>query len=428
MSFNEWKEYKLGEIYEFSSGLSKSREEFGYGYEFLTFKDVFYNYCLPEELNELVNSTETEREKCSIKRGDVFFTRTSETLEELGMSSVALKDYKNATFNGFTKRLRPKGNANILPEYVAYYFRSPRFRKEITCMSSMTTRASLNNDMLAILKLVVPTLNEQRGIAKILSDIDSKIKVNNQINKKLEEMAQTIFKEWFVDFQFPNEEGESYKSSNGEMVESQMGLIPKGWKVGYIKQLGYIQGGYAFKGSKLIDKPTNYKIIKIKNISNNLVDISNTQYIDFEYFQNVNKKFQLNDGEVVVAMTGAELGKTGQIFNMGNVLLLNQRVGVVRSENKFNKNYLDVLFLGRDFQEKINCIGYGSAQPNISTRDIESIIQVIPNSTILELFYKVTNSILRKKVKNAKQNQLLTNIRDTILPKLISGEIRVPLD
>src|SRR6056297_1411360 len=99
---SEWRTVSLDELYEFSSGLSKPRSAFGSGYPFLSFKDVFYNSSIPEQLTELVNSNDQERTRCSIKRGDVFLTRTSETMDELGMSCVALRDVPNATFNGFT--------------------------------------------------------------------------------------------------------------------------------------------------------------------------------------------------------------------------------------------------------------------------------------------------------------------------------------
>ena len=96
----EWKSVALDQLYEFSSGLSKPRSAFGSGHPFLAFKDIFYNSSVPAQLNELVNSTEQERSQCSIRRGDVFLTRTSETMDELGMSCVALRDVPNATFNG----------------------------------------------------------------------------------------------------------------------------------------------------------------------------------------------------------------------------------------------------------------------------------------------------------------------------------------
>src|SRR5262245_12209067 len=104
----DWPTVPLGELYEFDSGLSKPRSAFGSGYPFLSFKDVFQNIFVPNRLTELVNSTVHERMTRSIQRGDIFLTRTSETQDELGMSCVALSDIPDATFNGFTKRLRPK--------------------------------------------------------------------------------------------------------------------------------------------------------------------------------------------------------------------------------------------------------------------------------------------------------------------------------
>ena len=120
---SEWKKVKLGELYEVHNGLSKGRQFFGSGYPFLSFSTVFNNWFLPKELDSLVQSSDKEREACSIKKGDVFITRTSETMDELGMSSVALKDYPNATYNGFTKRLRPITD-EVVPEYIGYYLRS----------------------------------------------------------------------------------------------------------------------------------------------------------------------------------------------------------------------------------------------------------------------------------------------------------------
>ncbi len=188
----------LAELFEFSSGLSKSASEFGFGNPFVTFKDVFYNFRLPEELTQLVNTTEPDLRKCSVQRGDVFLTRTSETLDELGMSSVALKDYPMATFNGFTKRLRPKPETQLYPEYLAYVFRSSSFRRSVTAMSSMSTRASLNNDMLARLTIPVPDLSTQIRIGNCLASLDDKIELNRRTNQTLEELAQVIFQARFV--------------------------------------------------------------------------------------------------------------------------------------------------------------------------------------------------------------------------------------
>lgn len=186
----EFTEKNLNEIYTITSGLSKSSEEFGFGFPFLSFKTVFYNYYINEDLDELVNSTEEEQKKHSVKKGDVFLTRTSETLDELGMSCVALRDYPNATFNGFTKRLRPKKDNIIYPLYACYYFRSTLFRKYVDSMAIMTTRASLNNNILSRLPIIFPNYEDQKKIGYLLHNLDKKIELNKEINKNLQTLSK----------------------------------------------------------------------------------------------------------------------------------------------------------------------------------------------------------------------------------------------
>ena len=183
----EWKTYKLGDLYDVHNGLSKGGQFFGSGFPFLSFSTVFKNYFLPHDLGSLVQSDEKERLSFDIRRGDVFITRTSETAEELGMSSVALIDYPNATYNGFTKRLRPKeGEAFVIPEYIGYYLRSPRFRGLFYSLSSsMSTRASLANSDLLNMEITIPSTNTQKRIADILRSIDIKIALNTRINHNL---------------------------------------------------------------------------------------------------------------------------------------------------------------------------------------------------------------------------------------------------
>jgi type I restriction enzyme S subunit len=249
---SDWREVPLSHLYDFRSGLSKPRSEFGFGYGFLSFKDVFYNFFIPEKLSELVNSTEKEREYCSIRKGDVFLTRTSETMEDLGMSCVALKDYESATFNGFTKRLRPKSNTRIVPEYAAYFFRSPKFRSEVTAMSSLSTRASLNNEMLGRLKMILPGVEEQAAIGFILRSLDDKVELNRRMNETLEAMARAIFKSWFVAFDpvrakaegrdpgLPDEVAALFPDS---FEDSELGGIPKGWRIVSLSEVLSLIGG-----------------------------------------------------------------------------------------------------------------------------------------------------------------------------------------
>jgi len=186
-----YKQVFLGELYDISSGLSKGKAFFGHGYPFLSFKTVFDNYFLPGVLSDLADTTETERSTYSIREGDVFLTRTSENTEELGMSSVALKDYPNATFNGFTKRLRPKPGVLINPIFAGFWFRSKHFRELVKTMSVMTTRASLNKEMIQRLLIPLPPIEVQHNIAETLYCLDARIAVNRTINHHLASTSAT---------------------------------------------------------------------------------------------------------------------------------------------------------------------------------------------------------------------------------------------
>lgn len=410
MSCTEWKEYKLDEVYEVSNGLSKKREEFGFGYEFLAFTDVFNNYFVPQTLDNLVNSSEMERVKCSIKRGDVFLTRTSEKLDELGRSCVALKDYPNATFNGFTKRLRPIGNVEILPEYAGYYFRSLKFRNAVTSMSSMTTRASLNNDMISLLTITVPTLEEQENIANILSCLDEKIELNNEMNKTLEDMAQCIFKRWFVDFEFPNENGEPYKSSGGEMVDSELGMIPNGWEVVNYINTSDIQYGFAFK-SKLFNDKEGKPIIRIRDISNSYTPTYTTEEYNDLYIVTKNDILVGMDGEFKAHIWG------------GKDSLLNQRV--LRIRPKDNNSIAYSYFSIKEPLRYLENSKVGTTVIHLGKKDIDNIKIVYPPNNLISKYRDIADNLINKICENKVEIMELLELRDSLLPKLMSGEIKV---
>lgn len=178
-------EYKLDELYDLSSGLSTTKDQAGHGASFLSFSTVFNNYFLPDELTEKMDSSKSEQEKFSIKKGDVFLTRTSETINELAMSSVALKDYPIATYSGFLKRLRPKYTNVVYDKYLGFYLRSKLFRKTMTNNASMTTRASFNEDIFSFLKIYLPEYKEQIKIGDFLYNLEKKIQLNKKINDNL---------------------------------------------------------------------------------------------------------------------------------------------------------------------------------------------------------------------------------------------------
>ena len=393
---SEWKISTINELYDFASGLSKPRDQFGFGYPFLSFKDVFYNYTLPTQLTQLVNTTEKERVSCSVKEGDVFLTRTSETQEELGISSVALKDYSNATFNGFTKRLRPKVKDVINPKFSAYYFRSPMFRALVTSMASMTTRASLNNEMLSRLTISYPSLPEQHAIAEVLSSLDDKIDLLHRNNITLEEMAETLFRQWFV-------EG-----------------TKEDWDVGSVNTLVNIRSGYPFKSTSFTAHGS-FRLITIKNVQDGYLDLSRADYIT-----DVPKKTPdyclLQTGDILLSLTG-NVGRCCLITT--DNLLLNQRVAKLEPKNHRDWAFVYFYFRLSSTRRNLEEISKGTAQSNLSPIETGKIELSIPPEFLLSEYSKYVGPMLTKILANKTQIEELSQMRDTILPKLMSGQVRV---
>ncbi len=280
-------------------------------------------------------------------------------------------------------------------QFIFYLFKA--FKNYVINKETGTVYGSVTRSDISKLNLPFPPLHEQRSIAKILSDLDAKIELNNKMNKTLEAIGQALFKRWFID---------------GRKKE---------WEKGKLGELGKIQPGFAFKSSDFVSD--GYKLIKIRNIQNPVVDIIKVEdFLSEEIFKRIDKKFYLESGDILIAMTGAKLGKVGVIPKTSDKMLLNQRVGKVVSENPF----LFYFYLtSPEIQGYLKGIASASsAQGNISNSDIERIEIIIPEKEIINKFTSSTKKIFELWISNLQQNQKLSQIRDSLLPKLMSGEIR----
>ena len=406
------------DYYEVTNGLSKNKSEFGFGYPFLTFKEVFNNYFLPENLVNLANSTAKEREKCSIKRGDIFITRTSETMEELEITAVALKDYPNATFNGFTKRLRPKSHAEISPEFISFYLKSKEFRNQIQSFSSLTTRASLNNEMLEKLELIIPDIQKQKEIAKILKNLYDKIRINNEMNKTLEEMAQTLFKRWFIDFDFPNENGEPYRSSGGKMVDSELGEIPKGWVVTKIENVVNIKRGASPRPIQDFISDNGIPWIKISDATSSISKFLNKTN-EFIIEKGKEKSRFIERGTLILSNSA-----TPGIPMIVNLDACVHDGWLIFNEYKnITKEFL--YYMLKYHKENILALSNGSVFRNLKTDILKNYKIILPNLDLIILFNRNLETIDKYIRNNVEEIQSLTEMRDILVPKLMSGEVEV---
>ena len=410
-----WKTYKFEELYETASGLSKARDQFGFGSPFVTFKNVFYNYFLPSELGDLANTNEKEQKSGSVKEGDIFLTRTSETLHELGMSSVALKDYPKATFNGFCKRLRLKKGVDIKvnPLFIGYFLRSSIFRHEVSSHATMTTRASLNNSSIASLHVTLPSFEEQSKIGEILKAIDDKIELNLQMNKTLEAMAMALYKHWFVDFG---------PFQNGDFVDSELGMIPKGWEVKRLEEEFNITIGRTppRKEPKWFSTDSGVKWVSIKDMGNCGVYIFNTSEFLTETAVKSKNVPLIPENTVILSFKLT----VGRVCISTEKMVSNEAIAhfVQTKKTIVSSEFLYLALKVFDY----NSLGSTSSIATaVNSKTVKAMRVIVPSKTIAEQFQKEVSNLFELIKSNSLEMESLTKLRDILLPKLISGEVRV---
>ncbi len=359
------------------------------------------------------------------RNGDTLLARITPCLENGKTAFVDILEEDEVGFGSTEYIVLRKKEGYTDENYIFYLAISDLFRQiAIKSMTGTSGRQRVQTEVLKNSEIVIPEVNIQKKIASILSLLDEKIELNRKINQNLEEIAQTLFKRWFIDFEFPNEEGKPYKSSGGKMIESELGEIPEGWRVGKLGELIKIQNGYAFKSKDFLNKG-DIGIIKIKNISNKIIDILNTDFISNDICKEVEDKYLVNNGDILIAMTGAEIGKIGIVPQNNKQLYLNQRVGKIVEIMNGGKEYSYFHLNQKKYQELIFLKSSGSAQPNISASEIENIEIIFPTLNLLNKFKDLTTENFFKIIYNLGEIEYLLKIRDYLLPRLMSGEISV---
>ena len=275
---------------------------------------------------------------------------------------------------------------------------------------------SLTVPVIENIKITLPSLNKQKRIANILSSLDDKIELNRRINENLEQQAQALFKSWFVDF-------EPFK--DGKFVDSELGMIPEGWRVGTIGDYCKIRSGFAFKSSWWTER--GVKIVKIKNISSSgILNMDDCSYVSKENVSKA-KEFSLKSGDILIAMTGATIGKFCLVPALKEEIYVNQRVGkFFLGENPIMKiPFIHGLLKCENIISQIMNKGQGSAQPNISGNDIETIPIIYPPEDIILKYNELVSPYFSMIIENISACDFISQLRDTLLPRLMSGKLEI---
>lgn len=424
-----WKEYKVEEFAEVIGGgtpSTKNPDYFGGSIPWITPKDL------------------TNYEKKFIKNGDRNITKeglSNSSAKLIPKNSILLTSrapigYLAIAENDVTTNQGFKSivvNPDIADFNFVYYLIKANIER-IKGYGTGTTFAEVSATVVKNLKFNLPDLPTQTAIAEILSSLDDKIELNNKINQELESLAQALFKQWFIDFEFPNENGVPFKSSGGEMVDSELGAIPKGWGIGTLNDLIDFSNGNAFKSNELLNENTGdcYHVFKMGHIKKG--GGLNADGTKSYYEKNKAKKldkYVLRVGDLLMCMTDmkgnvALLGHTA-LMNENDKYIVNQRVGLLRPNNDLGIDfpYLYILTNSNDFIEDLRSRANSGVQVNLSTSEIKSSKVLLPPKFINIEFDNCIKPFFETIFNNTSENQELTNLRDTLLPKLISGEIKI---
>ena len=364
-----------------------------------------------------ISEADTKRlSKYILIEGDIVFSRVG----SIDRNVYVDKNHEGWMFSGRCIRVRADKN-KVNPRYLSYYFKQNSFKKMMMNLAVGATMPSLNTKIMNSIELDLLPRENQDKIANILSAIDDKIQINNQINQELEAMAKTLYDYWFVQFDFPDQNGNPYKSSGGKMVYNPelKREIPEGWGVEKIEDI-------AQTGSGGTPKSTNSSYytdgevpwINSGELSRTVIT-STSNFITEEGLKNSNAKL-FPSGTILVAMYGATAGKVSFLAFEAST---NQAICAIMLSDVRMRYYLKNVI--EDLYQYLVNLSTGSARDNLSQDMIKNIKVVIPSNEILDRYYYFSNNIIKELTKKQQENEQLIQLRDWLLPMLMNGQVKV---
>ena len=424
----ELKKYKLSDVAKVEiSSVDKKTKAGEIPVRLCNFTDVYHNWAITSDMADSfmeASANPNEIEKFTIKKGQVAFTKDSETRNDIGISTYIADDFYNILL-GYHCALITPDETKLCGKYLNAFMHSTYIQKYFeNSASGSGQRYTLSLETINSMPILLPSLDKQKRIGEIFTLLDNKIKLNRAVNQNLEAMAKQLYDYWFVQFDFPNEEGKPYKSSGGKMVwnEKLKREIPEGWDMSLIKDIAITYSGGTPKSTN-VEYYDNGEIAWINSGElNSPIITTTTNYITKCGLENSSAKLYPSNS-ILVAMYGATAGKVSLLtFEACS----NQAVcGVIpKVENMLYYVYFHISSLYSHFIT----LSTGSARDNISQNTIKNILLPIPTRNILKLFDEKIGSIYQMIVNNYQQIDSLTMQRDELLPLLMNGQVSVNSD
>ena len=358
--------------------------------------------------------------KDEVERGDILLTSEAPS----GQAMIWNSDEKII----LSQRLYAlRVNKNLVDNnYLKYFIQSPIGQKSIVRNNSGSTVSGISAKTFKNIKILIPDLEKQQAISKILLAIDQKIQINNQINQELEAMAKTLYDYWFVQFDFPDQNGKPYKLSGGNMVyhPELKREIPEGWGVEKLGELTELERGVTYAKSDIVEKTTNDAIgvLRATNITGNVMDLNDLVYLTKD---KINNKQILKQNETLIVMSSGSKEHLGK-----NAINYYEEVigfGAFCSKivPKKYSTYINTFLQSSEFKGYLLKQSMGTNINNLTNSDILDCRIILPNEEILDKFENMVEKNFKLISNNYIQNQQLTQLRDWLLPMLMNGQAKV---
>ena len=360
------------------------------------------------------------------KEGDIVLTVEAPLGEvaQLGSEKIALAQ----------RVVTLRGKEGVLDNtYLLYLLQTEEMLDQLKARATGTTVLGIKQSELRKVPLSLPPIAQQRSAASILKTLDDRLTLLRETNATLETIAQSLFKSWFVDFDPVRAKAEGFEPEGMDAAtaalfpdsfeESERGLVPQGWRGASLADLANFQNGYAFKSKDWV--ATGHPVVKIGDVKPGIIDLVGCSFVTPETTRGLDR-FKLERGSLLVGMTGY-VGETGLVPTVNPSAYLNQRVGCFSTANGLaDLGFVYCLVRNPAFKIFAEAQSHGSAQANVSGTALVAYPVVIPSSDVLEQFNGVIAPVLESILSNHEQAQNLAQLRDTLLPRLISGQLRLP--
>ena len=396
----EWKEYKLGD-------LSLGKGSYGIGAAAVPYSPVLHTYLRITDINDdgtlnkagLMSVNDDNAEDYILQPNDIVFARTGNST---GRTYFYNSSDGELVYAGFLIKFS-LDEKKVNPRILKFYTHSKPYYDWVRSFDTGGTRGNINANTYASMPIVLPPRNLQDKIVSILSSLDDKIELNRKINANLEAQAQALFKSWFVDF-------EPFKDQ--PFVESELGMIPEGWRVGNIYEYIDVIYGAPYKSSLFNENKDGLPLIRIRDLKTNAPQfytpevLPNTEYI--------------NAGDIVAGMDAEFIPYVW----LGEKGVLNQRCCKFKGKNDAISNYY-ILFLIKPELEYVQSYKTGTTVSHLGKSDIDRFKIMTPPLDVVLAFSERVNPMKEEVVNRAKESRRLASLRDTLLPRLMSGELKV---